>query len=92
MIRACIWAVKVLQQEFQPSAPSPARDIGRKGATPKRVAQYLRYENNGVGEDTVIQKVRSEYCCDLSAQPMSAQTEIWTVEVGVTIRMMPYAS
>lgn len=34
--------------ESQPSASISARDMGRNGATPKRLAQYLRYEKSGL--------------------------------------------
>jgi hypothetical protein len=39
----------MMSQESQPSWSISARDMGRKGAGPKRWAQNLRQENKGRG-------------------------------------------
>jgi hypothetical protein len=44
----------MMSQESQPSLSISARDMGRNGAVPKRLAQYGRQENRAFGAGAFI--------------------------------------
>src|SRR5690349_9730216 len=46
-------------QESQPSCCISSRDMGRNGATPKRAAQYLRYEVRSLATADIEQLQRN---------------------------------
>src|SRR5271157_2982641 len=51
----------MMSQESQPSVSISARDMGRKGATPKRCAQNLRWEKSGLGGcDGIMDRFRGK--------------------------------